>query len=83
MFPRPPSPDSEVPSAARKTGREPPTLRSLAVRRTIAALLGSGGWLLVAYVAILGRRYHVAGPIVFAVIALYTWAFWFFVVRRF
>lgn len=57
--------------------------RLVGTRKVVAALLGSSGWVLFAYIAILGRRYHVAGPILIGVIGLYTWAFWFFVVRRF
>ncbi len=57
--------------------------RALVFRRTVAALVGSGGWVLFTYVAILGRRYHVAGWLVTAALGLYGLAFWWFVVRRF
>src|SRR5574341_775408 len=52
--------------------------RARAIRRNVAAILGSGGWVLLTYAAILGRRYQVAGWVLMVTLGLYALVFWWF-----
>ena len=78
-----PAPTPDTQPTSHESHQRRSVFRALVVRRTVIAVLGSGGWILVAYLAILGRRYHVAGPLLLGVMVLYAWAFWHFAVRRF
>ncbi len=69
------------PSALREHGAS--WTRKRALRATVHSLCGSAGFALLTYVAVLARRYHTAGWALMGALALYVWAFWWFVVRRF